>query len=98
MSLTLVGLVNSFAGIVILNMQIMNGKSKILTGAIGGTILVLIISKLLFGKTRIAKRSQQLEAAIDKTLYNDKRELEQTRDMLEMQLEKVNQQLDEFSS
>jgi len=93
-----VGLVNSFAGIVILNMQIMNGKSKILTGAIGGTILVLIISKLLFGKTRIAKRSQQLEAAIDKTLYNDKRELEQTRDMLEMQLEKVNQQLDEFSS
>jgi len=76
----------------------MNGKSKILTGAIGGTILVLIISKLLFGKTRIAKRSQQLEAAIDKTLYNDKRELEQTRDMLEMQLEKVNQQLDEFSS
>jgi len=76
----------------------MNGKSKMLTGAIGGTILGLIISKLLFGKTRIAKRSQQLEAAIDKTLYNDRRELEQTRDMLEMQLEKVNQQLDEFSS
>lgn len=76
----------------------MNGKSKILTGAIGGTILGLIVGKLFIGKTRIAKRSQQLEAAIDKTLYEDRAELEQTRDLLEMQLQKVNQQLEKLSS
>lgn len=75
----------------------MNGKSKIITGAIGGTLLGLIVSKLFLGKTRIAKRSQQLEAAIDKTLYNDREELEQARDLLEMQLEKLNQQLEKLS-
>ncbi|MBS1689968.1 MAG: hypothetical protein JSS96_14660, partial [Bacteroidetes bacterium] len=54
--------------------------------------------KLFIGKTRIAKRSQQLEAAIDKTLYEDRAELEQTRELLEMQLQKVNQQLEKLSS
>jgi len=83
--------------IVELNIQFMNGKSRILTGAIGGTILGLIVSKLFLGKTRIAKRSRQLEAAIDKTLCNDRQELEQARDLLQMQLEKLNQQLEKFS-
>ena len=75
----------------------MNRKSTMLIGAISGTVLGLLIGKTLNKRNRIAKRSQQLEAAINTQLYHDKKELEQSRDILETQLQILNEQIEKLS-
>lgn len=75
----------------------MNRKSTMLIGAISGTVLGLLIGRTLSKRNRIAKRSQQLEAAINTQLYHDKKDLEHSRDILEAQLQILNEQIEKLS-
>ncbi|MGN6567513.1 MAG: hypothetical protein ACTHJ0_06160 [Flavipsychrobacter sp.] len=75
----------------------MNRKSTMLIGALSGTVWGLLIGRTLSKRNRIAKRSQQLETAINTQLYHDKKDLEQSRDILEAQLQILNEQIEKLS-
>lgn len=75
----------------------MNRTSKILTGALSGVALAMVLRNLGSRKTKIEKRGKQLSNAIDEKLLADKQILEETRDMLEVQLEKVNAEIEKLA-
>ena len=75
----------------------MNKASKILTGIIGGTVLGILFTKLFSPRAKIAMRGKQLSNAIDAKWEKDKKDLEQTRLILEAELEDVKRKLEKLS-
>ena len=57
-----------------------------------------MLSKQVFSKTKIEKRSRQLSIAIDQKLQQDKKILEQVREHLEAQLTKVNAKIEQLAN
>ncbi|MBS1772582.1 MAG: DUF5320 domain-containing protein [Bacteroidetes bacterium] len=75
----------------------MDKKTKLFAGILGGTAVGIMFSKLFSRKGSMTKQSEKLSASINKKWDENKKDLQQTKEVLEAELEDINEKLQKLA-